>query len=139
MRPGSLLEGRGRGQEAFAGSRAAFDWDPKSKTPLYAVVRLAEARGAPFEIADALEKLVAVETGEATEAVAMRLFTLRSELGDIDAGERALEAGMKGHPTSALLSELLIARYQTRGAYGELSTLLRQAFEPAPDNLSLLR
>jgi tetratricopeptide (TPR) repeat protein len=138
MRLGTLLEERNRGQEAFDVYRAALDWDPKSKPPLYAVARLAESRGDPFEIAESLEKLVAVETGEAAEAVAMRLFTLRSELGDIDAAERALEAGLKGHPTSAPLSELLIARYQTRGAYEELSTLLKQAFERAPENLSLL-
>src|SRR5207247_1484884 len=101
-------------------------------------VRMAEARGDAFEIADALEKLVAVETGEAAAAIAMRLFELRSEQGDVAAAERALEAGLTAHPASTELSELLIARYQARGAHRELSVLLRAAFDRAPDNSALL-
>jgi Flp pilus assembly protein TadD len=138
MRLGVLLEERDRVSEALDVYRAAVEWDPGNKLPLYAVMRLSEARGDPFEIADALEKVVTVETGEAAAGLAMRLFTLRSEQGDVEGAERALEAGMRAHPTSIELSDLLIARYQTRGAYRELSALLRQAFDRAPDNLSLL-
>src|SRR5262249_7787532 len=117
MRLGVLLEERGRTSEALDVYRAALDWGQQSKETRYAVVRLSEARGDPFEIADALEKLVTVETGEAGAAIALRLFTLRSEQGDADAAERALEAGIKAHPSNTELSDLLIARYQSRGAY----------------------
>src|SRR6185295_15573303 len=67
-----------------------------------------------------------------------RLYTLRTDQGDLAAAERALEAGIRAHPGSAELSELLIARYQTRGAHRELAELLRRAFERSPDNLSML-
>ena len=138
MRLGALFEERGELTEALDAYHAALDWDASSKAPLQALVRLSESRGDPFEIADALEKLVAVETGETAAALAMRLFTLRTEQGDSALAERALELGLKAHPGSAELSELLIARYQARSAYQELSALLRQAFDRAPDNLSLL-
>jgi tetratricopeptide (TPR) repeat protein len=138
MRLGALLEERGRVTGALDVYHAALDWDASGKAPLQAIVRLSEGRGDPFEIAEALEKLLAVETGEAAATLAMRLFTLRSEQGDSALAERALEAGLKAHPASIELSELLIARYQARGAYKELSALLRQAFDRAPDNLSLL-
>jgi tetratricopeptide (TPR) repeat protein len=112
-------------------------WDPGADAALRGGAPVG-GKGDPFEIADALEKVVLVETGEAAAAIAMRLFALRSEQGDVEAAERALEAGMRAHPTNPELSDLLIARYQNRGAYRELSALLRQAFDRAPDNLSLL-
>jgi len=138
MRLGTLLEEGGRAAEALDVHRSALDWDPKSKTSLYAVVRLSEVRGDPFEIADALEKLIGVETGEAAARAAMQLHTIRSEQGDLDLADRALEAGLRAHPSSAELSELLMARYQTRGAFNELAALLKQGFDRAPENLTLL-
>ncbi len=138
MRLGALLEERDRAADALDVYRAALEWDGSSKTALQAVVRLSEAKGDAFEIADALEKLLQVETGESAAAMAMRLFSLRTEQNDVEGAERALEAGIKAHPASSELAELLIARYHARGAYRELSLLLEQAFERAPGNLALL-
>jgi tetratricopeptide (TPR) repeat protein len=137
-RLGALLEEAGRTQEAVDVYHASLDWDPSAQTSLRAIVRLAEAQGDAFEIADAIEKLLAVETGETAVVLARRLFTLRTEQGDGEAAERALEAGLAASPEHAELSELLIQRYQARGAHRELAVLLKRAFEGSPDSAALL-
>jgi len=115
-----LFEEIGRIGDALDIYHATLDWDPRAKTSLQAILRLSEARGDSFEIAEALEKLLAIETGDAAADIARRLFALRTEQGD---GE---------------LAELLIQRYQARGAHRELAALLKQAFERAPDSAAIL-
>src|SRR6185295_14708398 len=74
----------------------------------------------------------------AAARAAIQLYNLRSEQGDLEQADRALETGLRAHPSSAELSDRLIARYQTRGAFAELATLLRQAFERNPNDGNVL-
>ena len=138
MRLGALLEERGLIREALDAYHAVLDWDPSSSRTVRAILRLSEGRGDSFEIAEALEKVLAVETGDEAASIATRLFALRTEQGDSALAERALEAGVRGCPENRELAELLISRYQQRGAYRELSLLQQQAFDRAPENLALL-
>ena len=62
----------------------------------------------------------------------------RSERGDAELAERALEAGLRESPDDTELSELLMQSYQARGAHRELAVLLRQAFDRSPDSAALL-
>ena len=137
-RLGTLLEESGRILEALDTYHATLDWDPQSRTSLHAILRLSETRGDSFEIAEALEKLLAVETGETAAGIARRLFALRAEQGDAELAERALEAGLNASPENTELSELLIQRYQARGAHRELAVLLREAFDRSPDSAAIL-
>ena len=138
IRLGVLLEESGRIPEALDVYHASLDWDPEARPSLAAIVRLCEARGDSFEIAEALEKLLAVETGEAAAALAQRLYALRTEQGDAELAELALEAGLRATPDNVELAELLIQRYQARGAHRELSVLLKQAFDRTPDSAAIL-
>jgi tetratricopeptide (TPR) repeat protein len=106
--------------------------------PLRAIVRLSEGRGQVVDIADALERLLAVESGRAAAEVALRLFALRSEQDEFALADRALEVGLRADPNSRDLLELLMKRYGSRGAYRELSAFLGQVFEGAPENHPLL-
>jgi tetratricopeptide (TPR) repeat protein len=133
-----LLEETGRTTQALDVYHASLDWDPVAHSSLRAILRLVEAEGDAFEIADAIEKLLAVETGETAVALARRLFDLRTEQGDGEAAERALEAGLSASPEDAELSELLIQRYRARGAHRELALLLKRAFDRSPDSAGLL-
>jgi tetratricopeptide (TPR) repeat protein len=138
MRLGALLEESGRIPDALDVYHASLDWDPEAKQSLTAILRLCETRGDSFEIAEVLEKLLAVETGEAAAALALRLYGLRTEQGDPGLAELALEAGLRASPNNVELSERLIQRYQMRGAHRELAVLLRQAFDRTPDSAAIL-
>jgi tetratricopeptide (TPR) repeat protein len=137
-RLGALLEESERITEALDIYHASLDWDAEAKSSLAAILRLSERRGDSFEIAEALEKLLAVETGEAAVLLAQRLYAVRMEQGDGELAELALEAGLRASPDNLELSELLIQRYQARGAHREVSVLLRQAFERTPDSAAIL-
>jgi tetratricopeptide (TPR) repeat protein len=137
-RLGALLEESGRAADALDVYHASLDWDPHARESLAAIFRLAEGRGDAFEIADALEKLLAVESGPRAAELAHRLYTLRMELGDAELAERALEIGLGASPENRELSELLLQRYQARGAHRELAVLLQQAFDRTPDSAAIL-
>jgi tetratricopeptide (TPR) repeat protein len=134
----ALFEETGRIADALDIYHATLDWDHEAKGSLQAILRLSEARGDSFEIAEALEKLLAVETGDVAATIAHRLFALRTEQGDAELAERALEAGLHASPENTELSELLIQRYQARGAYRELAVLLKRAFDRSPDSAAIL-
>lgn len=139
MRLATLLEQRGRAMDALEILHVALDWMPASRDVLRAILRVSDHRGDPWEIADVLERLVAVETGEAAAASALRLASLRREQGDEAAAERALAAGLDAHPASVEVREELLSRFAARGAWGEIAGVLRRGLEADPDDRAILR
>jgi golgin subfamily B member 1 len=139
LKLGGLLEQMPRVDEALDVYHCVLDWDAASNDAVRSIVRLCEARGDTYEIADALEKLLRVEVGEEASRVAMRLFALRNENGDEAGADRAIGLGFRAHPTNGSLREQLVARYRARGAFRELADLLQAGLALEPDNPELLR
>src|SRR5262249_24606360 len=123
IRLGALLEQRGDPVAALDIYRAALDWDPKARDALRAVVRLSEGRDDSFDIADACERLLALETGTPAVDLALRLAELRDKQGARAEAERALELGFTGCPQSETLKERLAERYAARLAWRPLAEL----------------
>jgi tetratricopeptide (TPR) repeat protein len=139
MKLAKRLEVQQKDSEALDVYRSILDWEPATQEAVHSVVRLSEARGDTYEIADALEKLLGVETGDRAGAVAKRLLVLRSEQSDQTGADRAIALGFRANPTNAELREELIARHQARGSFRELADQLQEGFARDPDNPDLLR
>ena len=112
-----------QGAPGCNGHRAALEWQPESKELLRALVSLKDAGAEEGDRADAMEKLVALETGPEAEALAIELAALRESLGDEEAAGRALEAGFRAHPSSVLLRERLEAAYRAHEEWTKLAEL----------------
>jgi tetratricopeptide (TPR) repeat protein len=122
LRLGALLE-RTRRSEARVVYYGALEWQPQSKELLRALVSLRDPGAEEGDRADAMERLLALETGLEAEAIAIELAALRESLGDEDAAGRAFEAGFRAHPSSALLRERLEAAYRAREEWTKLAEL----------------
>src|SRR5262249_13988484 len=90
-----------------------------NKAVLRALVRLAE----PADRVDVMARLLALEEGEDASKLAVDLAALHAELGDDAAAERALEAGYRANPASALLRERLETAYRARASWDKLAEL----------------
>ena len=122
LRLGALLE-RTRRAEARVVYYGALEWQPESKELLRALVSLKDPDAEEGDRADAMEKLLALETGPEAEALAIELAALRESLGDEEAAGRALEAGFRAHPSSVLLRERLEAAYRAHEEWTKLAEL----------------
>jgi tetratricopeptide (TPR) repeat protein len=136
---GSLLEAEGD----IAGAREVYgsllDWNAQSRGALSAIVRLEEERGAdPADVADAIERLLVVEEGDAVSELAMRLVELRTEQGDSLGVERALEIACVANPLEVALREQLVARCLERVDWQRAATVLRRASVADPSDHGLL-
>jgi predicted Zn-dependent protease len=122
-RLGTLLEGKDT-----AGARDAYvaglEWAPSDRALLRAVLALPEEEGDGGERAEVMENLLALETGEEAERLALTLAAARSEMWDEAAAERALEMGFRAHPTSEVLRTKLAAAYTEREAWEKLAELV---------------
>ncbi|HSO39432.1 MAG TPA: tetratricopeptide repeat protein, partial [Labilithrix sp.] len=121
-RLGQLLEGRDRDQ-ARTIYYAALDWDPRAKEILLALEAMHEQDGEAEPKADVMERRLAMEQGEAAEALALSLAEMRSSMGDAEASLRALEVGFKAAPQSRDLRERLEAVYREQLEYDKLADL----------------
>ena len=121
-RLGQLLEARDRDQ-ARTVYYAALDWDPRAKEILLALETMHTQDGETEALAEVMERRLAMEQGEAAEALAMRLAEIRSALGDAEASLRALEIGFKAAPQSRDLRERLEAVYREQLEYDKLADL----------------
>lgn len=121
-RLGQLLEGRDQAQ-ARAVYENALDWDPKARDILLALERMHLATGEVDARADAMEKRLVLEAGEAAEKLALELAELRTSLSDADGTLRALEVGFEASPQSTQLRDRLEAVYREQLEYDKLARL----------------
>jgi tetratricopeptide (TPR) repeat protein len=133
-----ILEKAGKVDEAADVARRALAGAPDNRDLAATVLRLAESTGDTRSIADALERLLAVERGPDAAELGRRLASLREELGDAKGVERALELACIASPDDAELLESLLSRFEARGDVERAASLLSRALERRPDDLALL-
>ncbi|HEX6277258.1 MAG TPA: tetratricopeptide repeat protein, partial [Polyangiaceae bacterium] len=138
LRLTGILEQAGKLEEAADVARRALAGAPDHRELAATVLRLAEASGDTRSIADALERLLALERGPEAGALGRRLAALRDELGDEKGVERALELACIASPDDPELLESLLSRFEARGDAARAAALLARALERRPDDLGLL-
>lgn len=141
MRLGELLEQQGRIDEALDVYNAVLEWSRDDVTALRAVVRLGEAKGDGFLVADCIEAMLRggkVEAGE-LRPLLERLLALRAEQSDAEGTERALELGFAALPMDDALREDLVRRYTERGDWDAVARVLKRGVEVAIDDGDLLQ
>lgn len=121
-RLGMLLETRDKTQARDV-YYAALDWDPKARDLLVALERLHAEAGENDALADVMEKRLAIETGDAAEALALDLAEKREAQGEREGALRALEAGFVAAPSSRTLRDRLEAVYRDQLEYDKLAQL----------------
>lgn len=139
MQLGQLLETKDHHRDAAEVYRAVLDWDQSNRDALRGVVRMAELTGDSYAIADAIEGLLRVETPEASVPLVKRLIGLRTDNGDGEGVERALELAVHANPLDVDQRDALVQRYRERGDHKKAAELLARALELAPDDWDLLR
>lgn len=143
MELGRLHEAAGDDSAALEVFHAALDWDPQSRDALRAVVQLGMKRDDSVGVGDELDRLLAIEEGQAAIDLAIKVAQMKRAQGDELAAERALVAGLKAQPSNQAIREQLVAAYTARGAKKELTDLDKLAAMAISDPLgrkaSLLR
>jgi tetratricopeptide (TPR) repeat protein len=123
LRLGLLLEQQWDENGALDVYHAALDWDADNRDLLRAIVRIGVAREDSVDLGGSLEKLLAVEEGEAATELALRLSKLRLLQGDAEGAEQALELGFHASPSNRELRDELVQRYTAAEAWPKLSAL----------------
>jgi len=121
LRLAALLEKKSR-PDARAALYAALEWEPKNLELLRALVRLHSEEGDTNDRADVIERLLGLEAGDEGEKIALQLHSLRTELGDMEGAERALELGYRSNPAGTIGARLE-KLYRARGAWAKLAEL----------------
>ncbi len=101
----------------------ALEWQPESREILLALARLHAEDDEVTDRADVLERLLPLETGEGAEKLALELAQLRTDFGDPQGAQRALEIGHKVHPASKALTDKLERTYRESSAWDKLAEL----------------
>jgi tetratricopeptide (TPR) repeat protein len=138
LRLATLLQRRGKPSEALDVCQSALELAPNRRQLLELNVRLAKAAEEPERLAEAFERLLAVERGPSAAALCRRLFALREELGDASGAERALALGFAACPTDVELCDELCRRFEERGEHERVAELLGRALAERPDDRTLL-
>ncbi len=120
LRLGGLLEPKHR-EDALAIYRAASELLPTDRDLLQAQVKLLKPTDDPAVRAETLERLLAVETGDAAAALAIEVANVRQTMGDEDGVVRALERGFREAPTNEKLRMRLEKALTTRGDFRRLA------------------
>lgn len=122
---GELLEHRvNDARRALDTFEQILEKDARHRGALEAVARLAEERRAWDKAERALAALLEVTAGAEAVAIALRLASARTELGD-DAGvERALARALEIDPESGEVREQLAQAYERTRKWEELAELL---------------
>ncbi|MFO0616845.1 MAG: hypothetical protein U0414_29895 [Polyangiaceae bacterium] len=143
MELGRLHEAAGDDSAALEVFHAALDWDPQSRDALRAVVQLGMKRDDSVGLGDELDRLLAIEEGQAAIDLAIKVAQMKRAQGDELAAERALVAGLKAQPSNQAIREELVRAYTARGAKKELTDLDKLAAlaisDPLGRKASLLR
>lgn len=123
MKLAALLEKQGDDDGARDLYHSVIDWDPQNLAAIRAVIRLGIKREDAVDLGNALDKLAAIEKGDETTSLALRLADLRTVQGDLSGAEQALEVGHNAAPSHADLRERLIASYTSREQWRKLADL----------------
>lgn len=122
---GRLLEEQENDGDALAVYHSVLDWDAESREALRAIVRLGMKRDDSVGVGDELDRLLAIEEGQAAVDLAFKVAQMKRGMGDETGAERALLAGMRARPDSNELRDELVRVYTDRGATRELADLKR--------------
>jgi tetratricopeptide (TPR) repeat protein len=134
-RTGKLLEAAEICQRALDFATRDGSQDPELARRL---LRLAEATGEVDRIAEALERVLRVETGAAAGEIGKRLATLREAQGDDAGAERALELAAAANPEDAELRKTLIQRLEASGNVARATELIQRTLEAGVADPELL-
>ncbi|MEZ4231016.1 MAG: tetratricopeptide repeat protein [Polyangiaceae bacterium] len=138
LRLGALLEELERQDDAFDVYQALMDWAPDAVEALRRSVSILETRDDSYLLADAIERLLPLEQGEAASALGRRLMDLRREQGDEEAEERALRLLFDAEPRDREVAERLSALYAGRADFSSQADILARCFEANPHQADLL-
>ncbi|MGC4088445.1 MAG: tetratricopeptide repeat protein [Polyangiaceae bacterium] len=134
----ALLQRQGKPGDALDVCQSALSLAPGRRDLLELNVRLAKAADEPERLAEAFERLLAVERGPSAAALCRRLFALREELQDSSGAERALLLGFEACPSDAELCDELVRRFEERRDHDRVAELLSKAIAERPDDRALL-
>ncbi|MEI8255737.1 MAG: tetratricopeptide repeat protein, partial [Deltaproteobacteria bacterium] len=123
VRLGGLLEPTSR-TDAMDTYRAALDWMPEHRGVLEALVRLYSPEDDQNDRADAMERLLGLEKGEAASTLALALIVLREAQSDEAGIQRALDRGFRGAPAHAEIRERLLHWYNDRQDWLHLAEVI---------------
>lgn len=122
LRLGSLLEARQR-EDALDVYRAASELVPEDKSLWQAQVRLLKPNDDPELRAGTMERLLALETGDAAASLALEVASIRQTMSDDDGVVRALDRGFRECPTHEKLRLRLEKALTTREDWGALASV----------------
>ncbi len=132
LRLGQLLEQQWDENGALDVYHAALDWDAHNRDLLRAIVRIGVAREDSVDLGGSIEKLLAVEEGEAATTLALHLSKLRLAQGDPEGAELALELGFQASPSNRELRDELVQRYTQAESWAKLAALHVREAESLP-------
>lgn len=132
-----LYEQQAKFEAALHVLDVVLNWHPNDTEALRAMARTAEVVGDLERAAQALETLLALPDEAGSAQLIERLIWLRERLGD-DAGvERAMLRAFEANPQDMSLCNALIARYEARGEFTQITEVLDRAARARPDDLEL--
>jgi tetratricopeptide (TPR) repeat protein len=137
LKLGELFERQGLLDRAIDIYTGVLDWNASSRGALRALVRLEDSGHGREDVADAIERLLAIEDTDAAGPLAKRLVEIRTRQGDLLGVERALELACAKNPADTVLREHLVARCLERDDWGHAATVLFRAAEAEPEDDSL--
>jgi len=120
LRLGGLLEPKRR-EDALAVYRGASELLPEDRALLQAQVKLLKPTDDPAMRAETLERLLALETGEAAAAMAVEVANVRHSMNDEEGVVRALEHGYREMPTNEKLRMRLEKALTARNDFRRLA------------------
>jgi tetratricopeptide (TPR) repeat protein len=119
-----LYDIEGRRDDALDVVRSALDFAPEDRGLLETLVRLVGPDAHPRDRAEAMERLLAVERGEAASRLAAELAEVYAGLEDDEAVERVMVLGHRGAPDDDALRARLGERLRERGEHEKLAAML---------------
>ena len=135
---GRILEATSR-NDALDTYRAALEWVPEQREVLTALLRLYGPDDDVNDRADAMERLLGLETGEAAAKLCLELVAIREAQSD-DAGvERALLRGFRGCPEHSGIKDRLWQWYSQREDWAHLAEMLEVDAASRPDPAEAVR
>jgi tetratricopeptide (TPR) repeat protein len=119
-----LYDIEGRRDDALDVVRSALDFAPDDRRLLETLVRLVGTDAHPRDRAEAMERLLAVEEGDAASRVATELAEIYTALEDDEAVERVLVLGHRRAPADDALRTRLGDLLRARGDHEKLAAML---------------
>jgi tetratricopeptide (TPR) repeat protein len=126
LRLGEILA-HDRVDQAIDVYRAALETAPENTVLLERLLALYASEARHEDRADAMERLLRLETGRAAAERALALAEQRTKLDDEDGALRALDLGFRADPSFVALRDRLAQRYAETERWAELASML--AFE----------